>query len=110
MTIDLRYIEDNDILCPMKALNKISLLIMVMAGLLTVWCTAFLSEEDYPALPDNYAYTVRLKCFCYLVAPFIISYDLSWIDICIHIHGIQRRESLHYVSLCHKVLRDSRSI
>ena len=35
MCIRDSYIEDNDILCPMKALNKISLLIMVMAGLLT---------------------------------------------------------------------------
>ena len=56
----------------MKALNKNSLLIMVMAGLLAVSCTESLSEEDYPLLPDNYAYIVRLKCFCYLVGPYDI--------------------------------------
>ncbi len=75
----------------MKALNKPGLLFILMTGLLTLsWsCTQSLLDEEDPTLPDNYAYTVSLKCFCYPVGPFdieirnaeIVSFESSEFDV-----------------------------
>jgi len=76
-------------LATMKKYRFYLLLLLLSATILTVACTNDTPESEDPPLPDNYAYTVVLKCFCFPVGPFdiemlngeIISFESDQVDV-----------------------------